>query len=133
MVTVWWSAAKPSQRSPIVRKSTNVPKIPLGAAGTRQQKRFDPASRHNLPYPLYSLVLSPTNSHFFKDFDNFLTGRTFANQDQTKTAFLDFIESRAPDFYAEGINRLVLRWQKCTESNSAYSIKLNKYSMRCYS
>ena len=44
------------------------------------------------------------------NFDNFLTGRTFANQNQAKTAIVDFIESWAPNFYADGINRLVLRW-----------------------
>ena len=46
---------------------------------------------------------------------NFLTDRTFANQDQAKTPFVDFIESRAPNFYGDVINRLVLRWQKCTD------------------
>lgn len=73
-----------------------------------------------LPHPPYSPDLSPTDYHLFKHFDNFLTGRTFANQDQAKMAFVDFIESRAPNFFADGINRLVARWQKCDESNGAY-------------
>lgn len=73
-----------------------------------------------LPHPPYSPDLSPTDYHFFKHFDNFLTGRTFANHDQAKTAFEEFIESREPSFYADGINRLVLRWQKCIASNGAY-------------
>ena len=74
-----------------------------------------------LPHPPYSPDLSPTDYHLFKHFDNFLTGRSFANQDLAKMAFVDFIESRAPNFYANGINRLVLRWQKCTDSNGAYN------------
>ncbi|CAH2102248.1 unnamed protein product [Euphydryas editha] len=37
-----------------------------------------------------------------------------------KTAFVDFIESQACNFYANGINRLVFLWQKCTDSNGVY-------------
>uniref|UniRef100_A0A0N5B209 Histone-lysine N-methyltransferase SETMAR n=1 Tax=Strongyloides papillosus TaxID=174720 RepID=A0A0N5B209_STREA len=37
-----------------------------------------------------------------------------------KTAFEAFIESRTPDFYANGINKLVSRWQQCVDSNSSY-------------
>ena len=62
--------------------------------------------------------LSPTDYHLFKHFDNFLTGKIFANQDQARTSFVDFIESRASNFYGDGINR---------------PIKLNKYSLRHYS
>lgn len=83
-------------------------------------RKLNELSVEVLPHPPYSPDLSPTDYHLFKHFDNFLTGRTFANQDQAKTAFVDFIESRAPNFYADGINRLVLRWQKCTDSNGAY-------------
>ena len=86
-----------------------------------------------LPHPPYSPDLSPTDDHLFKHFDNFLTGRTFSSQDQAKTTFVDFIESRAPNFYADEMNRLVLRWQKCTDSKGTYLIKLNKYSLRYYS
>ena len=35
-------------------------------------------------------------------------------------AFNDFIASRTPDFYANGINKLVSHWQKCDDSNGSY-------------
>ena len=73
-----------------------------------------------VPHPPYSPDLSSTDYHLFKHFDNFLTGETFSNQDQAKTPFVDIIESRAPNFYADGINRLLLRLQRCTDSNGAY-------------
>ena len=73
-----------------------------------------------LSHPPYSPDLSPTDYHLFKHFDNFLTGRTFSNQNREKTTFVDFIESRAPNFCTDGIRRLVFRWQKCTDSNGAY-------------
>ena len=73
-------------------------------------RKLNELSVEVLPHPPYSPDLSPTDYNLFKHFDNFFTGRTFANQDQAKTAFVDFIESRAPNFYADGINRFVLHW-----------------------
>ena len=72
-----------------------------------------------LPHPPYSPDLSPNDYHLFKYFNNFFIGRNFSNQDQVKMAFFDLIESRAPNFYVDGINRFVLRCQKCTDSNGA--------------
>ena len=83
-------------------------------------RKLNELSVEVLPHPPYSPDLSPTDYQLFKHFDNFLTGRTFANQEQTKTAFVDFIEFRALNFYADGIDRLMLRWQKCTGSKGAY-------------
>ena len=83
-------------------------------------RKLNELSVEVLPHPPYSPDLSPTDYHFYKHFDNFLKGRIFANQDQAKTAFVDFIESREPNFYQEQINRLVKRWQKCTDCNGAY-------------
>ena len=73
-------------------------------------RKLNELSVEVLPYPPYFPDFSPTDYHIFKHLDNFLTCRTFANQDQAKMAFVDFIEYRAPNFFADGINRLVLHW-----------------------
>ena len=73
-----------------------------------------------LPHPPYSPDLSPTDYHFFKHLDNFLREKCFKNRDDAESAFNDFIASRTPDFYANGINRLVSSWQKCVDSNGSY-------------
>ena len=73
-----------------------------------------------LPHPAYSPDLAPTDFHFFKHLDNFLTEKIFRNDEDIKTAFEAFIESRTPDFYANGINKLVSRWQQCVDSNGCY-------------
>ena len=83
-------------------------------------RKLNELSVEILPYPPYSPDLSPTDYHFYKHFDNFLIGRIFVNQDQAKTAFVDFLESRGPNFYQDEINRLVKRWQKCTDCNGTY-------------
>ena len=49
---------------------------------------------------------------FFKYLDNFLREKCFKSRDDAESAFNDFIASRTPDFYANGINKLVSRWQK---------------------
>ena len=62
-------------------------------------------------------------------FDNFRTGRTFANQDQAKTAFVNFIKFQAPNFYAD----LCYVGKSALIRMGLISIKMNKYSMRYYS
>ena len=73
-----------------------------------------------LPYPPYSPDPSPNNYHFFKHLDNFLRAKCFKNLSDIKNALSDFIVTRTQDFYVTGINTLVLRWQKCVDSDSAY-------------
>lgn len=73
-----------------------------------------------LDHPPYSPDLSPTDYHFFKHLDNFLCNKSFKNQDDAKNAFNDFIDSRNPEFYSTGINKLLSRWQKCINSDGSY-------------
>ena len=54
-------------------------------------RKLNELSVEVLPNPPYFPNLSPTDYQLFKHFDNFLTGRNFANQ--AKTDFVDFIES----------------------------------------
>ena len=73
-----------------------------------------------LCHPPYSPDLAPTDYHLFQALDHFMQGKLFNSQDDVQNAFLDFIASRSPGFYAEGINKLPLRWQKCVDSLGAY-------------
>ncbi|XGW12410.1 hypothetical protein V3C99_013258 [Haemonchus contortus] len=62
-----------------------------------------------LPHPHYSPDLSPTEYHLFKHLDSFSKERAFKNQGDVEAAFLESLESRSPDFYKNGIDRLVSR------------------------
>uniref|UniRef100_A0A0K0EZL5 Histone-lysine N-methyltransferase SETMAR n=1 Tax=Strongyloides venezuelensis TaxID=75913 RepID=A0A0K0EZL5_STRVS len=73
-----------------------------------------------LPHLAYSSDLFPTDFYFFKHINNFLTEKIFRNGKKAKTAFENFIESRGPDFYVDGINKFVSRWQRCIDCNSFY-------------
>ena len=68
----------------------------------------------------YSPDLSPTDYHFFRNWDIFLQGKIFNSQQAVENAFRTFIGSRSPDFYAKGINELPLKWQKCIDASGAY-------------
>uniref|UniRef100_A0A7I5E988 Histone-lysine N-methyltransferase SETMAR n=1 Tax=Haemonchus contortus TaxID=6289 RepID=A0A7I5E988_HAECO len=50
------------------------------------------------PHPHYTTDLSPTDYHLFKHLDSFLKERAFKNQGDVESAFLEFLESRFPDF-----------------------------------
>ncbi|KOC58919.1 Histone-lysine N-methyltransferase SETMAR, partial [Habropoda laboriosa] len=66
-----------------------------------------------LPHPPYSPDLSPTDYHLFNHLENFLREKNLKTQ-------AEFIDSRTPEFYNTGIKKLVLRCQKCIESNGSY-------------
>lgn len=73
-----------------------------------------------LHHPPYSPDMAPTDYHLFRNLENFLIGKQFNSDDAVKLAFQEFIDSRPPGFYATGINKLPLKWQKCIDSMGAY-------------
>uniref|UniRef100_A0A0N5CDU5 HTH_48 domain-containing protein n=1 Tax=Strongyloides papillosus TaxID=174720 RepID=A0A0N5CDU5_STREA len=133
MVTVWWSAVgaihykfmKPGEtinsesyfnrKGPILLHDNAKPHV-----SKKTLQKLNELGYETLPHPAYSPDLAPTDFHFFKHLDNFLTEKIFRNDEDIKTAFEAFIESRTPDFYANGINKLVSRWQQCVDSNGSY-------------
>lgn len=86
---------------------------------TTKKKLFD-LNYEVIAHPPYSPDLSPTDFHFFKHLDNFLTNKQFKKQDDIENAFVEFLASKNSDFYLNGINMLVPRWQKCIEAKGAY-------------
>lgn len=73
-----------------------------------------------LPHPPYSPDLSPTDYHFFKHLDKFLQDKIFNNGGAAKLVFEEFVASRKSNFYMNGINKLLCRWEKCVNKNGFY-------------
>uniref|UniRef100_A0A0N5CCE7 HTH_48 domain-containing protein n=1 Tax=Strongyloides papillosus TaxID=174720 RepID=A0A0N5CCE7_STREA len=133
MVTVWWSAVRVihykfmepgetinsesyfNRKGPILLHDNAKPHV-----SKMTLQKLCELGYEILPHPPYSPDLSPTDHHFFKHLNNFLTEKVFRNDEDIKTAFEAFIESRSPDFYVNGINNLVSRWQQCADSNGCY-------------
>ncbi|KOC62661.1 Histone-lysine N-methyltransferase SETMAR, partial [Habropoda laboriosa] len=85
-----------------------------------------------LKHPPYSPDLSPTDYQgcckdyqFFKHFDNFLREKIFRDKGDAVNTLVEFIHSRTPDFYCNGIGTLGKRWRKCIESNGNYFDEIN--------
>jgi len=73
-----------------------------------------------LQYPPYSPDLSPTDVHFFKHLDHFISGKTFSNILDITNSINEFLDSENPDFFTNGIYSLVDRWQKCIDAAGNY-------------
>jgi len=73
-----------------------------------------------LPHPPYSPDLSPTDYHLFRDFGNFLKDKVFRKREDAESSFQDFINSREPEFFENGIRKLLGRWQKCVDCGGCY-------------
>ncbi|UMM23471.1 hypothetical protein L5515_004175 [Caenorhabditis briggsae] len=73
-----------------------------------------------LPHSPYSPDLAPTDYHFFRSLQNHLSGEKF-NDRKDVEKFLDhFFASKSPEFYANGIAQLPMRWQEVINSNGEY-------------
>ncbi|XP_067204397.1 histone-lysine N-methyltransferase SETMAR-like [Linepithema humile] len=83
-------------------------------------KKLDELKFEVLPHPSYSPDISPTDYHLFKHLDGFLTGKIFQEKRLVKNTFHEFIDSRSSDFFKNGINAFVSRWQKCIEVDGDY-------------
>ncbi|KOC65005.1 Histone-lysine N-methyltransferase SETMAR [Habropoda laboriosa] len=73
-----------------------------------------------LPHPRYSPDLSPTNFHFFRSLDNFLTQKRFRKQEDIENAFQQFPSLRNSNSYMRGIIAIGIGWQKCIEHYRNY-------------
>ncbi|KAF2348123.1 Transposase type 1 [Trinorchestia longiramus] len=83
-------------------------------------QKFTELGYETLPHPPYSPDLSPTDYHLFKHLSTFLDGKTFRSKQEVKTTFKDFGVSQPLTFYQQGINNLVVRWQRCIAARGSY-------------
>jgi len=68
----------------------------------------------------YSPDLVPSDFHFFPHLKGDLKGTHFTSDDEMKQAVMLWIKQRTPEFFIDGIRRLVLRWEKCIERQGDY-------------
>jgi len=73
-----------------------------------------------LSHPPYSPDLEPKDFHFFPHLMRDLKGTHFTSYDEVKQAVMSWIKQRTPEFFIDGMCKLVLRWEKCTEQQGDY-------------
>jgi len=69
-----------------------------------------------LSHPPYSPDLAPSDFHFFPH----LKRTHFTADDEVKQAVTSWIKQRTPEFFIDGMRKLVLRWENCIERQGDY-------------
>lgn len=75
-----------------------------------------------LQHPPYSPDLAPTDFHLYRSLSNEMRGVTFKNEEDLKNWLNKFFETRTGDFWRNGINKLVERWEQVVNNNGDYII-----------
>ena len=73
-----------------------------------------------LSHPSYSPDLAPSDFHFFPHLKRDLKGTHFTSDDEVKQDVKSWIKQRTPEFFIDGMRKLVLRWEKCIERQGYY-------------
>jgi len=64
--------------------------------------------------------LAPSDFHFFSHLKRDLKGTHFTPDDEVKQAVTPWIKQRTPEFFIDGMRKLVLGWEKCIERQGDY-------------
>ena len=78
-----------------------------------------------LPYLIYSPGLAPSDVHQCGPLKEFTRGTKFESDDEVKSVVSDWLKHQSKDFYAEGIRKLVHKWEKCVKLMRDYVEKKN--------
>jgi histone-lysine N-methyltransferase SETMAR len=65
-----------------------------------------------LSHPPYSPDLEPSDFHFFPHLKRYLKGAHFTSDDEVKQAVMSQIKQRIPEFFIDGMHKVVLSWGK---------------------
>lgn len=73
-----------------------------------------------MPHPPYSPDMAPSDYYLFSHLQLHLSGEIFNSSEEVKKEVDLFLDSRSPEFFKEGIEKLPKRWQKIVELNGDY-------------
>ena len=73
-----------------------------------------------MEHPTYSPDLASADFHFFGPLKEALRGRRFSRGDDMKAAVHQWLRAQPKTFFADGIKKLVGRWEKCIEKQGDY-------------
>ncbi|CAL8097669.1 unnamed protein product [Calicophoron daubneyi] len=70
-----------------------------------------------LQHPSYSPDLAPTDQHLFRSLSNHMRGVTSDNEEDLKNCLDNLFVTRLGDFWRNGIEKLVKRWEEVVNDN----------------
>nr|QLJ84876.1 transposase-like protein [Dichotomius schiffleri] len=91
---------------------------PHTAAATRN--KLEALGWETLEHPPYSPDLSPCDFHLFGPLKEALGGQRFDDNEAVKAFVLQWLRRRPKSFYADGIKKLPIRWEKCISRAGEY-------------
>ncbi|GBL72997.1 Histone-lysine N-methyltransferase SETMAR [Araneus ventricosus] len=71
-------------------------------------------------HPPYSPHMAPSDFHLFTAMKKWLGEQYFSDDEELKNAVTHWLKSQAAAFYAEGIGKLVKRYDKCLNNGGDY-------------
>ena len=73
-----------------------------------------------LPHPAYSSDLAPSDYFLFLQLKRHLKGNHYDSDEEVLAAVRQWCQEQSPEFFADGIRQLVLRWQLCVDRDGDY-------------
>ena len=73
-----------------------------------------------LKHPPYSPDLAPSDYHLFGPLKRGLAGQHFGNDNEVKEAVRQWLRCQPDSFFRQGIENLVVRWDKCLNTLGDY-------------
>ena len=73
-----------------------------------------------IPHPPYSPDLAPSDYHLFGPMKEGLQGNQYGNDNEVKTAVLNWLRHQPAEFYNTGIHAFVHRWTLALERGGDY-------------
>lgn len=73
-----------------------------------------------LPHPPYSPDLAPSDFHLFGPLKEALRGKRFQDNEDVKKFVGNWLKRQDKEFFAAGIKKLVVRWNKCINVQGDY-------------
>ena len=92
---------------------TSMMKVDMGARANVTKDLLKKFNWDVFDHPPYSPDLAPSDFHLFQELKAWLGGQSFAANDELQDAIKTYLSSLAANFFAEGIEKLVSRYDKC--------------------
>lgn len=86
----------------------------------RSMAQISSSGFHLVAHPPYSPDIAPSDFHLFKQLKNDLRGEKFDNSRHLRERVTALLSSYPPNFYEEGFQQLITRWQKCKDALGSY-------------
>ena len=73
-----------------------------------------------LSHPAYSPNLAPSDYHFFRSMQHFLSEKSYSDLEEIKKDISQYFISKPASLYKKGIKMLSERWEMCISSEGNY-------------